>query len=209
MARCACSPRPPPGRSTRRSTTRANTGGSSPWSMTGWSRSAKSPVPTAWWPNVAGNRHRGDGADPRRCRVIGRAGGDGGWLDRWRAAVVDRSGLGVPVFLLAISLSAVLASSAHANRPVLSMLILGVVFIPDVAWPVRLQVLSLQHRDFVIAAMALGGSRLHVVRRRLLPQVGATLLHSRRPYSPLTSSRRPRSRCWAWASSHPPPVGAR
>ena len=89
-----------------------------------------------------------------------------------------------PVFLLAISLSAVLAASGlqigpvviSADNPVLTATILGVVFIPYVARPVRAQVLSLRETEFVQAAVSLGGSWPHVIRRHVLPHVGATLL---------------------------------
>ena len=89
-----------------------------------------------------------------------------------------------PVFLLAISLSAVLASAGlrlgpftlDADNPGLTVAILGVVYIPYVARPVRAQVLSLRETEFVQAAVSLGGSWPHVVRRHLLPHIGATLL---------------------------------
>jgi peptide/nickel transport system permease protein len=103
------------------------------------------------------------------------AGAAGGWIDgalRWLLDLV----WAFPVFLLAISLSAVLASSAHADSLALPAAILGVVFIPYVARPVRVQVLSLNRTDFVTAARALGGSPGHVVRRHVLPEVGRTLL---------------------------------
>ena len=89
-----------------------------------------------------------------------------------------------PVFLLAISLSAVLATAGlhvgpvaiSADNPALTAAILGVVFIPYVARPVRAQVLSLLETEFVQAAVSLGGSWPHVVRRHVLPHAGATLL---------------------------------
>ena len=89
-----------------------------------------------------------------------------------------------PVFLLAISLSAVLATAGlrigpftlSADNPGLTAVILGMVFIPYVARPVRAQVLSLRETEFVQAARSLGGSWPHVVRRHILPHVGATLL---------------------------------
>jgi peptide/nickel transport system permease protein len=111
------------------------------------------------------------------------AGAAGGWVDgvlRWLLDLV----WAFPVFLLAISLAAVLASSGlrlgpvtvAADSLVLPMVILGVVFVPYVARPVRAQVLSLNRTDFVTAAMALGGTPGHIVRRHVLPPVGATLL---------------------------------
>ncbi len=89
-----------------------------------------------------------------------------------------------PVFLLAISLSAVLATAGlhvgpvaiSADNPALTAVILGVVFVPYVARPVRAQVLSLLQTEFVQAAVSLGGSWPHVVRRHILPHAGATLL---------------------------------
>jgi peptide/nickel transport system permease protein len=103
------------------------------------------------------------------------AGAAGGWIDgvlRWLLDLV----WAFPVFLLAIALSAVLASSAQADSLALPMLILGVVFIPYVARPIRVQVLSLTRTDFVTAARALGSPPGHIVRRHILPEIGATLL---------------------------------
>ena len=89
-----------------------------------------------------------------------------------------------PVFLLAISLSAVLATSGlhlgpitiDADDPVLTVAILGIVFVPYVARPVRAQVLALREADFVQAAVSLGGSWPHVVWRHLVPHAAATVL---------------------------------
>ncbi|MEJ1974657.1 MAG: ABC transporter permease [Acetobacteraceae bacterium] len=111
------------------------------------------------------------------------AGAVGGWVDaglRWLLDLV----WAFPVFLLAISLSAVLASAGVRLGPVtvaadslaLPIVILGIVFVPYVARPVRAQVLSLRETLFVEAAVSLGGSRWHIVRRHILPHVGATLV---------------------------------
>ena len=89
-----------------------------------------------------------------------------------------------PVFLLAISLSAVLATSGlklgpltlDADTPAITVAILGIVFIPYVARPVRAQVLSLREAEFVQAAISLGGSWPHVVRRHIVPHALATVL---------------------------------
>ncbi len=89
-----------------------------------------------------------------------------------------------PVFLLAISLSAVLATSGlrlgpvvlDADNPALTVAILGVVFIPYVARPVRAQVLSLRETEFVQAAISLGGTWPHIVWRHIVPHAAATLL---------------------------------
>jgi peptide/nickel transport system permease protein len=89
-----------------------------------------------------------------------------------------------PVFLLAISLSATLAASGlrigpitiGSDNPALTAAILGIVFIPYAARPVRAQVLSLREAEFVQAAISLGGSWPHVVWRHILPHAAATLL---------------------------------
>ena len=89
-----------------------------------------------------------------------------------------------PVFLLAISLSAVLATSGlrlgpitiEADNPALTVAILGIVFVPYVARPVRAQVLSLCEAEFVQAAVSLGGSWPHVVWRHIVPHAFATVL---------------------------------
>lgn len=89
-----------------------------------------------------------------------------------------------PVTLLAISLSVVLVDGDLTVGPVqvsgdslaLPILILGIVFVPYVARPVRAQVLALRGAEFVEAARAIGGSPLHVMRHHVLPQLWPTLL---------------------------------
>ncbi len=89
-----------------------------------------------------------------------------------------------PVFLLAISLSAVLAVSGlrlgpfaiEADDPALTVAILAVVFVPYVARPVRAQVLTLREAEFIQAAVSLGGSWPHVVWRHIVPHAMATVL---------------------------------
>jgi peptide/nickel transport system permease protein len=89
-----------------------------------------------------------------------------------------------PVFLLAISLSAVLAAAGlrfgpfviAPDNPALPVVILGAVFIPYVARPIRTEVLSLREAEFVQAAVSLGGSWPHVVRRHIAPHAARTLL---------------------------------
>ena len=111
------------------------------------------------------------------------AGASGGVVDgvlRWLLDLL----WAFPVFLLAISLSSVLATSGlrlgplviDADNPALTTAILGIVFIPYVARPVRAQVLSLKEGEFVQAAISLGGSWPHVVRRHIAPHALATVL---------------------------------
>ena len=89
-----------------------------------------------------------------------------------------------PVFLLAISLSAVLATGGlrigpfvlGPDNPALTALILGVVFVPYVARPVRTAVLTLREAEFVQAAIASGGTWPAIVWRHLAPEAGRLLL---------------------------------
>ena len=89
-----------------------------------------------------------------------------------------------PVLLPALSLSAVLAASGlrlgpftiQSAHPALTAAILGVVFVPYVARPIRTQVLGLREAAFVEAATSLGGSWPHVVWRHIVPHAAATLL---------------------------------
>ncbi len=81
-----------------------------------------------------------------------------------------------PVYLLAISLSIVLIGHEGADSLALPVLILGVVYIPYVARPLRAQVIGLRGAEFIQAAESLGGAPLHVLRRHVLPQLWPTLL---------------------------------
>jgi peptide/nickel transport system permease protein len=89
-----------------------------------------------------------------------------------------------PIYLLAISLSIVLINSSLAIGPIvldsssllLPILIIGVVYVPYVARPVRAQVLSLARSDFVLAARALGVPRRRVLWRDIVPNIVTTLV---------------------------------
>ena len=117
------------------------------------------------------------------CAIGVLAGALGGIADTVLRWVLDML-WAFPVFLLAISLSAVLATSGlrlgpvtiDADNPALTVAILGLVYIPYVARPVRGQILSLRGTDFVQAAVSLGGSWGHVVWRHIMPHVAATLV---------------------------------
>ncbi len=89
-----------------------------------------------------------------------------------------------PIYLLAISLSIVLISQGVHIGPIeissgslaLPMLIIGIVYVPYVARPVRGQVLSLANSDFVLAARALGVPPARILLRDILPNVTTTLI---------------------------------
>lgn len=89
-----------------------------------------------------------------------------------------------PIYLLAISLSIVLINQGIVIGPIeissgslaLPMLIIGIVYVPYVARPVRGQVLSLARSDFVLAARALGVPPWRILLRDILPNVTTTLI---------------------------------
>jgi peptide/nickel transport system permease protein len=84
-----------------------------------------------------------------------------------------------PVYLLAISLSVVLLTNGLRLGPVtveagslwLPVLIIAAVYVPYVARPVRGQVLALRGREFIHAAIGIGGSDARILRRDVLPNV--------------------------------------
>jgi len=84
-----------------------------------------------------------------------------------------------PIFLLAISLSIVLIAQSIHIGPIevrsgslwLPIFIIGIVFVPYVARPIRGQVLSLMRAEFVTAAVGLGASPLRILLRDILPNV--------------------------------------
>ena len=89
-----------------------------------------------------------------------------------------------PVYLLAISLSIVtIGSGLHLGPLVieadslwLPSLIIGLVYLPYVARPVRAQTLALRRSDFVQAAIGLGVPTLRILRVDILPNVSTTLI---------------------------------
>jgi peptide/nickel transport system permease protein len=89
-----------------------------------------------------------------------------------------------PVYLLAISLSTVLLSRGFSFGPfrlesgslLLPISIIGVVYVPYVARPIRGEVLSLRRREFVEAAVGLGASTWRLLWSEILPNVVTTVI---------------------------------
>jgi peptide/nickel transport system permease protein len=89
-----------------------------------------------------------------------------------------------PVYLLAISLSIVLIAHGLELGPItiesgslwLPIFIIGIVYIPYVARPIRGQVLSLKRSEFVLAAIGLGVPGPRILLRDILPNVSTTLI---------------------------------
>ena len=111
------------------------------------------------------------------------AGFAGGFVDATLSRLLDVL-WAFPIYLLAISLSVVLINQTIDIGPIeissgslsLPMLIIGIVYIPYVARPVRGQVLSLTNSDFVLAARALGVPPWRILVRDILPNVTTTLI---------------------------------
>lgn len=106
------------------------------------------------------------------------AGYFGGVVDGVVARVLDVV-WAFPVYLLAISLSIVLLTSGLNLGPVhigasslfLPIVIIGVIYVPYVARPVRGQVLALREREFLQASIGLGASDWRILTREVLPNV--------------------------------------
>jgi peptide/nickel transport system permease protein len=89
-----------------------------------------------------------------------------------------------PVYLLAISLSTVLLARGFSVGPVrlesgslwLPIIIIGIVYVPYVARPIRGEVLSLRRREFVEAATGLGASTWRLLWSEILPNVITTVI---------------------------------
>jgi peptide/nickel transport system permease protein len=84
-----------------------------------------------------------------------------------------------PIYLLAVCLSTVLILhgvrlgpiSVSANSLLLPIFIIGGVYVPYLARPVRGEVLAVRRREFMVAAEAQGASVLRLVFGELLPNV--------------------------------------
>jgi peptide/nickel transport system permease protein len=89
-----------------------------------------------------------------------------------------------PVYLLAVALATSLAVHGMALGPihlssqslVIPILVIGVVFVPWVARPIRAQVISLKEMEFTEAAIATGMGPVRIMLSELVPNVASILL---------------------------------
>ena len=89
-----------------------------------------------------------------------------------------------PVYLLAVCLSVVLLTSSlnigplhiTAGSLLLPILIIGVIYVPYVARPLRGQVMSLREKEFIQASIGAGASDLRILVREVLPNVLPTVV---------------------------------
>ena len=89
-----------------------------------------------------------------------------------------------PVYLLAISLSIVLITQGITIGPIvidsgsllLPIFIIGVVYIPYVARPIRGQVMALRHSEYVLASIGIGVPTYRILLKDVLPNISTTLI---------------------------------
>ena len=89
-----------------------------------------------------------------------------------------------PVYLLAISLSVVMITEGIRIGPIeitsgslwLPIFIIGLIYIPYVARPIRGQVMALRNSDFVTAAIGLGAPSHRIMVKDILPNITTTLI---------------------------------
>jgi peptide/nickel transport system permease protein len=99
---------------------------------------------------------------------------------RWSMDVV----WAFPVILLGVALGTALALQGLELGPIqiesgslaIPTLIIGLIYIPYLARPVRGQTLALREREFVEAARAQGMGPAHIVFREILPNLASTLV---------------------------------
>jgi peptide/nickel transport system permease protein len=110
-----------------------------------------------------------------------------GWYRRWIDAVA-RSVLDViwafPVVLLGVALGTALAVGGLQVGPftiapgslLIPIVVIGVVFVPYMARPIRGQVLALREQEFVDAARAQGVGAWRMMLSELLPNLASTVI---------------------------------
>jgi len=102
----------------------------------------------------------------------------GGLVDTLLSRILDVL-WAFPIFLLAISLSIVLITQSITIGPIeirsgslwLPIFIIGIVYVPYVARPIRGHVLSLMQAEFVTAAIGIGASPWRILLYDILPNV--------------------------------------
>lgn len=111
------------------------------------------------------------------------AGFFGGLIDMVISRILDVL-WAFPVYLLAISLSVVMITEGITIGPFviesgslwLPIFIIGLIYIPYVARPIRGQVMALRNSDFVMAAIGLGAPSSRIMIKDILPNISTTLI---------------------------------
>lgn len=94
----------------------------------------------------------------------------GGWVDHLIVRIIDVL-LAFPGILLAIALAGILGPGV--NNVIIALSVVGWVGFARLA---RAQVLSIRHREHVLAAIALGAGRLRIITVHLLPLIAAPMI---------------------------------
>lgn len=103
--------------------------------------------------------------------ILGAVGGYfGGWVDNVIMRVMDVL-LAFPSLLLAITIVTVLGPGL-----INALLAISIVSIPAYARVVRASVLSVREMDYVSATRALGGTDLHIIFKRIMPNALTPLI---------------------------------
>jgi peptide/nickel transport system permease protein len=106
-----------------------------------------------------------------------------GWTDTIISRLLDLI-WAYPALLLGVALGVSLAVGGLTIGPltiqsgsiIIPSLVIGVVYIPYVARPLRGEVLSLREREFVDAARTLGYGRLRIIVSEIIPNLSSTLI---------------------------------
>lgn len=110
-----------------------------------------------------------------------------GYFGRWTDSIISRVFdivWAYPALLLAIALGVSLATGGIGIGPIhvnsgsilIPTLVIGVVYVPYVARPIRGEVLALREREFVESARALGYGNIRIMSGEILPNLTSTLI---------------------------------
>jgi peptide/nickel transport system permease protein len=111
------------------------------------------------------------------------AGYTGGWLDTVLSRAMDLV-WAYPVVLLGVALGTALSLgglkigpiSIASDSKLIPILIIGFVYIPYIARPLRGQVLSIREKEFVDASRAQGAGPLRIMFSEILPNLSSTII---------------------------------
>jgi len=106
-----------------------------------------------------------------------------GWVDGGIRGLLDVL-WSFPVIILAVALGVALALGGIKLGPIkisgdslaIPVLIIGIVYVPYMARPIRGQVLSLREKEFVEAARAQGAGSLRIMFSEVVPNLSSTIL---------------------------------
>ena len=115
---------------------------------------------------------------PLGMLVGGISGYFGGWVDSLLMRLVEVL-MTIPTIYLLVALAAVLPPGlTSTERFLLIVLITSLISWAGLARVIRGQVLSIKEREFVQAARAMGGNRLYIILRHVLPQTASYVIIS-------------------------------